>query len=169
LIEGAALNAVPDLPAAPRVVVENADQCVDEPALLHLVNACVEGGRLLLLTGRTAPARWASRLPDLSSRLRATQAIGIDPPEDDLLRALLAHHLQARQLALPESMQDWLLVRLPRSAAAVQQAVARLDQDSLARHQPITRVLARASLPDLLAPGLADDESADDGSMMDER
>jgi chromosomal replication initiation ATPase DnaA len=159
---------VPDVAAARRVVVDDADLCPDETSLLHLVNSCAEAGRLILLTGQSAPARWPARLPDLSSRLRATQAVGIDPPEEDLLRALLGQHLQARQLALPKSMQEWLLVRLPRSAAAVQQAVARLDHDSLACHQPITRALARASIPDLLSPETADDESADDGSMMDE-
>ncbi len=167
--EGKLLAAVPDLTRVERVVVDGADQCPDEHVLLHLLNSCSETSRLLLLTGISSPARWTVRLADLSSRLRATLAVAIDPPEDSLLRALLAHHLAVRQLAIPESVQDWLLTRLPRSAAALRDAVLRLDHHSLARHQPITRALARAVIPDLLALGPDDSEGCDDGSMTDER
>ncbi len=71
-------------------------------------------------------------------------------------------------------MQEWLLLRLPRSAEAVQTAVDRLDRHSLARHQPITRALARAAIPDLLTPDLlagepGEAEAYDDGSMNHDR
>ncbi len=172
--DGPHLAAMPEPARAARVVVDNAESCADEQVLLHLINTCAETGRLLLLTGRAPPARWPARLPDLSSRLRATQAAGIDPPEDELLRALLARQLAARQLAIPAAVQEWLLLRLPRSAEAVQTAVDRLDRHSLARHQPITRALARAAIPDLLTPDLlagepGEAEAYDDGSMNHDR
>ncbi|MBN8901198.1 MAG: chromosomal replication initiator DnaA, partial [Rhodospirillales bacterium] len=70
---------------------------------------------------------WTIQLPDLASRLRAVTAIEIMPPEDSLLRALLARLLADRQLAVPAALQEWLLLRLPRTPAALREAVARLD------------------------------------------
>ena len=56
----------------------------------------------------------------------------IGPAEDELLRGLLARLLAERQLAVAEPLQDWLRLRLPRSQAAIREAVARLDRAALA-------------------------------------
>ncbi len=116
-------------------------------ALLHLLNAAAEAGWPVLLGGREPPARWAVRLPDLASRLRATSAVRLGVPDDALLRALLARLLSERQLAVAAPVQEWLLQRLPRQAGAVREAVARLDRAALAAGGPVTRGLAQAVLP----------------------
>ena len=71
----------------------------DETALLHLLNAAGEAGLPILLAAPAPPSRWPVRLPDLASRLRAITAVEIGPPEDALLRTLLARLLAERQLA----------------------------------------------------------------------
>ena len=116
------LTGLPELPAA-GVALDDADAVADERALLHLLNAAGEAGVPVLLAARLPPSRWSARLPDLASRLRAITAVEIGPPEDTLLRTLLARLLADRQLRLPESVQEWLLRRLPRSAAALRDAV----------------------------------------------
>ena len=105
----------------------------------------------MLLAARGPPARWTVRLPDLASRLRAITAIEIGPPEDSLLSLLLTHLLAERQLRLPEAAQAWLLTRLPRTAAALGEAVARLDAVSLEVSREITLPLAREVLADMIA------------------
>ena len=97
-----ALHGLPELPAA-GVALDDADAVADERALLHLLNAAGEAGLPVLLAARAPPARWAARLPDLASRLRAMTAVEIGAPEDALLRALLARLLADRQLRLPEA------------------------------------------------------------------
>jgi chromosomal replication initiation ATPase DnaA len=104
----------------------------------------------VLLAARTAPARWTIRLPDLASRLRAITAVEIAPPEEELLQALLARLLADRQLRLPDPVHQWLLRRLPRTAAALADAVARLDAASLDNHRAITVPLARDVLAELV-------------------
>jgi hypothetical protein len=107
------------LPPAPQgSVVDDADCVADEAALLHLINLCAERGETLLLIGREAPARWPIRLPDLASRLRATQAVSIGAPSDALLCGLLAKFFADRQLRVEPEVQAWLLARLPRKASA---------------------------------------------------
>jgi chromosomal replication initiation ATPase DnaA len=91
-------------------------------------------------------------VPDLASRLRAITAVEIGLPEDELLRALLGRLLAERQLRLPEAVREWLVQRLPRSAAALREAVARLDAVALEQHRNITVPFAAAVLAELLAP-----------------
>ena len=117
-----------------------------EQALFHLINHAAEAGAPLLLAARAPPARWGTILPDLASRLRATQAVGVQTPSEPLLAALLAKHLGDRQLRVEPGVQAFLLSRLPRHAAAIARAVAALDAASLAGATPITRPLARQVL-----------------------
>jgi chromosomal replication initiation ATPase DnaA len=141
LIAGPALRGLPDLPLTGGVAIDDAEGA-EECALLHLLNAAAEAALPVLLAGRTAPARWPVRLPDLASRLRSVNAAGIGPAEDDLLRALLARLLSGRQLAVPPPLQEWLLLRLPRTPAAIREAAARLDRAALAAGAGVTRSLA---------------------------
>jgi chromosomal replication initiation ATPase DnaA len=153
------------MPAPPgRLAIDDAS-AAPERALLHALNAAREAGHLVLLADAAAPARWAVALPDLASRLRATTAVAIGPPEDALLRALLARLLAARQLRVAERMQDWLLARLPRTHAALIEAVAVLDAAGQSSGQPISPPLARRVLPFLAA---GEDDSSLDGAPFDE-
>jgi chromosomal replication initiation ATPase DnaA len=133
------LDGVPDSGA---LALDDADTVGSEPLLLHLLNTARDRGLLVLLAGRTPPSRWPIRLPDLSSRLRAVTSVEIRQPDDELLAALLVHLLADRQLTVTQPVQTWLLTRLPRSPAALRQAVERLDRASLAVGKAITRSLA---------------------------
>ena len=161
--QGAVLLAGPLLTEEPPegpVAVDDADAAPERP-LLHLLNAAGEARLPVLLAGRAAPARWNPALPDLASRLRAITAVRIGPAEDELLRDLLARLLAERQLTVAESLQDWLLLHLPRSQGAIREAVARLDHAALAAGGGITRSLAQevaASLDRELSSRLPEDE-----------
>lgn len=161
LLAGQTLQHLDDVPQTGALALDDADTVADERVLLHLLNTARDRGLSVLLTGRPPPARWPVRLPDLSSRLRAITSVEIQPPSDDLLRALLMRMLADRQLKVAEMVQDWLLLRLPRSPGALREAVARLDRESMARRQPITRSFA-ARVLDMEELAVAD---ADEVSM----
>jgi chromosomal replication initiation ATPase DnaA len=150
VLRGPALRGLPEVPAgAPGLALDDADLAAEEAALFHLINLCAEGGLRLLLAGREPPARWPVALPDLRSRLRGTAAVGVRPAGEALLSALLAKHFADRQLRVDPALRDWLLARLPREAAAVAEAAARLDRAALAAGGRLTRALARAALAEL--------------------
>ena len=143
-----------DAPPAGPLAIDDADAVAsDERRLLHLLNTAAEAGRPVLLAARTPPARWPVALPDLASRLRATAAVEIAPADDTLLADLLKRLLVARQLAVPEALQSWLLLRLPRTPAAIREAAARLDRASLAAGGAVTRPIAAAVLEEMTEPG----------------
>jgi chromosomal replication initiation ATPase DnaA len=160
VLEGPRLHVgLRGLPEPAPTVLDDADCLADEETLFHLINACAAQSLPLLLAGRLPPARWPVALPDLASRLRATAAVGISEPSDTLQAALLARHFAERQLRVPDSVQEWLLARLPREAAAIAAAAARLDHAALAAGGAVTRALARAALADLPGFGPFDDVS----------
>jgi chromosomal replication initiation ATPase DnaA len=151
LWSGTALAGLPELPAA-GIALDDADAVADETAFLHLLNTAGEARLPILLASPAPPARWPVGLPDLASRLRAITAVEIGPPEDTLLRTLLARLLAERQLRLPEAVQEWLVRRLPRRASTLGEAVGRLDAASLEQRRDITVRFAAVALADLLAP-----------------
>lgn len=141
-LQGRELSDLPEIPPSGAIALDDGEAVRDEALLLHLLNRARDGSLPVLLATRTPPARWTVRLPDLASRLRAVTAVSIDPPEEPLLRALLVRLLLDRQLRADPSVVDWLLLRLPRSAAALREAAARLDRLSLAARRRIDRRIA---------------------------
>jgi chromosomal replication initiation ATPase DnaA len=149
IYQGADVKGLPASPSGP-VAIDDADNVPDEIALFHLLNAAAEAGHPVLLTSRLPPARQGRTLNDLASRLRASLAVEITPPDDELLSALLFRLAAARQLRLPPALAEFLLQRLPRTPAALQEAIARLDRAALASGGRVTRQLAVQALDDLL-------------------
>ncbi|NHB75170.1 chromosomal replication initiator DnaA [Rhodobacter calidifons] len=128
--------------AGHNLVVEDADRIGPaEAQLFHLHNLATSGAALLL-TARTPPRDWGLGLPDLLSRMQATQIARLEAPDDALLSAVLVKLFADRQIAVPASLISYLVSRMPRSIGAARSLVAALDARALALGRPITRALA---------------------------
>jgi chromosomal replication initiation ATPase DnaA len=114
----------------------------DERALFHLINLSREEQAFVLVTGREPPGNFGVSIRDLASRLRAIPSVTLQPPADALLRLVMVKLAADRQIALDETVVNYVANRIERSFAAVRAAVARLDEESLRRHRPVTRALA---------------------------
>ncbi len=114
----------------------------DERALFHLINLSREEQAFVLVTGREPPGNFGVSIRDLASRLRAIPSVALQPPADALLRLVMVKLAADRQIALDETVVNYVANRIERSFAAVRAAVARLDEESLRRHRPVTRALA---------------------------
>jgi len=133
--------------AARGEAIDDADR-LGEEALFHRWNrAQLEERPLLLVSGR-APGAWAIALPDLASRIGAALLLEIGLPDDAMVAALVEEHAERRGLVFGEGALAWLLPRLERSHAAVEQVVAAADRLSLERGQPVTISLLRDALVD---------------------
>jgi chromosomal replication initiation ATPase DnaA len=135
-----------DLPAAfatgALVVEDLAPDGLDERALFHLLNLAREQEAYVLLTARSAPSGFPVGIRDLASRLRAVPSVVLAPPDDLLLRALIVKLAADRQLAVDEALVNYLANRIERSFEAAHAAVARLDEEAMRQHRPVTRALA---------------------------
>ena len=137
------LTAAVDRP----VLWEDAERDLDEEALFHLINMAPTAGGLLL-TGRTPPAGWPARLPDLRSRLNAMPVALLSEPDDAVLTGVLVKLFRERNIRPPEDLLPYLLRRIERSVPKAREMVERLDDEASALHRPVTRALAREILED---------------------
>lgn len=143
--------------------LDDGEQPELERRLLHLHNVLRERGGHLLLTARTPPGRWPLSLPDLRSRLRAAPVAELQPPDDELLQALLVKQFADRQQQVPPRVVGFLWPRMERSFEAVARLVDALDKAALESKSGLTLQLARRVLAELeeRAP---ESEEAQDGS-----
>lgn len=124
------------------ILLEDAERVADEKGLFHLFNLVQESRATMLMTAKAEPELWGVRLPDLRSRLRRAPVAHIEPPTDDLVRAVLVKLFDDRQLAVEANVIDYLALRIDRSLDAAREIVAALDAEGLARGRAIGRGLA---------------------------
>ncbi len=142
-----AVSAQELLPETPVVLEIPAEfDAESEEALFHLHNHLVAHRLPFLMLARIPPAQWPLNLPDLKSRMEATDIVRIDPPDDALLSAVLVKLFADRQLAVSPAVIDWLVRNMERSFAEAQRIVAALDAAALEEGRAVTRPLAKRVL-----------------------
>jgi len=134
-------SALEQLPQAENLILDGIR--LPEEHLFHLINHVRAERTSLLLLDREPPARWPVRLPDLASRLAGIPAVGVLPPDDALLGAVLAKHFADRQVEVGPEVIAYLVKQIERSFAAAEIMARRLDREALARRAPISIRLAR--------------------------
>jgi chromosomal replication initiation ATPase DnaA len=134
-----------------RPVLLDIAQDADDETLFHLINLAQADGGALLLVSRPSPRFWKVKVPDLRSRLDSIRVTAMEEPDDVVLAAILRARFAERSITPTDELIDYLVHRIDRSAAAVEDVVARLDE----QHRPVTRALARQVLD---AVGAEDDE-----------
>jgi chromosomal replication initiation ATPase DnaA len=128
-----------DLAETQAIAIEDADQIAGahtaQEALFHLHNACAQRNVALLVTARSAPARWGLSLPDLDSRMQQAGQLTLAAPDDQLIAAVLVKLAADRQMALTPALLGYILPRIERSLARARDFIARLDAEALADKQ----------------------------------
>ena len=134
-------------------VIDDAEHVAEE-ALFHAWNRAQDERRPLLLIVRALPPAWQVALPDLRSRLAASPAATIAPPDDALIAALFEHGFARRRVDARADLIAWLTARVERSHASVIETIDRLDRAALAGRRRLSIPLARETLTD--APAFTD-------------
>jgi hypothetical protein len=125
--------------------VDNAET-QDEERLFHAWNAAQSDRKPLLLAADEPPARWKIKLPDLRSRLLASQHVSIEEPDSALMTALVEKLINSRGLEARPEVVRYVVPRIERSYVAVGRLVDALDEAALARRRPITLAVAKEAL-----------------------
>ncbi|MCF6217009.1 MAG: DnaA/Hda family protein [Emcibacter sp.] len=132
------------------LIIEAVDHIVGrtdmQAPLFHLYNWQKENEGSLLMTATQHPKCWPVTLPDLRSRLLASMAIEIGPPDDELLTAIIVKQFMDRQINVPMDVIAYLLPRIERSFEAARNIVRKIDKLSLSRKRKITIPLVRGLL-----------------------
>ncbi|URW76829.1 chromosomal replication initiator DnaA [Sphingomonas donggukensis] len=113
-------------------MIDDADR-VAEAEVFHAWNRAQADRRPLLLVADAPPPEWAIRLPDLRSRINASQLLTLYPPDDTLVRDLLVYLFERRDLDVRPDLIAWLHKRVERTHLAVLRIVDRLEEVADAR------------------------------------
>ena len=127
-------------------VFDTAGGIDDETRVFHAWNAAQAGGAGLLLIARTPPAAWEISLPDLRSRLLAASIAEIGAPDEALLAEVVAKRFRDRGLLVTPSVINYMVMRIERSFAAVEAAIAAVDAAAMAGGRAVTVPLVREAL-----------------------
>jgi chromosomal replication initiation ATPase DnaA len=131
------------------VVIENVDLSLPNPArdaaIIDLMESATAATPVLLI-GREPPSAWQTLLPDLRSRFQALLSFCLWEPDEPLLRKLVRKLLGDRQLTVPETTIDQMLLKLERSPAAIREFIARVDAKALAESRAVNAALVRELL-----------------------
>lgn len=117
-----------------------------EQKLFHLYNAMNAGKYSLLLTSHIAPAKLDFSLRDLASRLRASSAVEIRQPDDDLFCYVLAKQLHDQGFIVPEKVAKYAVERMERAWPVMDKLVEVLAKRATAEKKGITLPLVRDAL-----------------------
>lgn len=131
------------------LVIENVDSSAATPSRDAALFALLEGASRenpVLLTGHEPPAMWPVTLPDLSSRFSAALSFPLWAPDEALLSALAQKLFTDRQLNVPDSVIQRMILSLERSPAALREFVALADSKALAEGRAVTLALVRELL-----------------------
>lgn len=125
---------------APKIVLENVDEEVDEEALFHFFNYTKQKGIGVVMTARRMPK---FHLADLASRMALVPKIPIQAPDDDLMYAVLARGFEERGIKVEPAVLEYIVKRVERSFPAVQGLIEAADELSLAYGRAITIPMIR--------------------------
>lgn len=149
-------DLVAGLSAGGAYLLDDADQVEGGAALFHLINFVNQTSGWLLMTGREAPPRWQTSVPDLHSRLTAVPGAALDAPDDALIARVLLKLFADRQLKLPEALIGYLAPRLERSFAEAERIVVLIDELALQQKRNISVEIGAQALRQLEAERSAD-------------
>ncbi len=118
------------------IFVDDLDQ-KDEADVFHMWNSAQQSGQPILLSFSAGCSFDDIELPDLKSRLKASQNIIIAPPDEEMVTALFLKLCYQSGLSVTERMADFVTMRCQRSYDGIMWLVEALNVWALANQKPI--------------------------------
>jgi chromosomal replication initiation ATPase DnaA len=137
------------LASSKNLVADDGDTGFGEEALFHIYNDLALRDGHMLITAERTPKDWPVKLADLASRLKASPAVEIGLPDDDLIKSVIVKLFSDRQIRVETGVIDYVVKRMERSLDAARQFVDAADKTALVEKKGITLPIARHVLKEL--------------------
>jgi chromosomal replication initiator protein len=128
-----------------------ADKARTEEELFHTFNELHAAGRQLVMTSDRSPAELDSLTDRLGERFGSGLVVGIDPPDHDVRRAILAKRARLDDVDASHDLVEEIAGRVTTSVRALEAALIQVVAYASLRGEPPTPEIARKLL-DKLAP-----------------
>ena len=139
-------NTVQDFKIKQALVIEDLDENISENLLYTILNIVEQESKYLLITSLKPLNKFNFKLPDLISRIRNCLAIKLNPPDDDLVYALLIKNLSDRQISIDKKLIEYIIKRIDRSYEKIFLFIHKIDNISLQKGKPINLINIKEAL-----------------------
>ena len=119
------------------LIIENFKNNIDEELLYSILNQSKQLDNFLLINSRISIKDYDLKLIDLKSRLNSFVFIGIDLPNDDLLRVVITKSLSDKQIRISPKLSDYIINNVERSYEKMFKFIKDLDELSLSTGKSI--------------------------------
>ena len=119
------------------LIIENFKNNIDEDLLYSILNQSKQLDNFLLINSRISIKNYDLKLIDLKSRLNSFVFIGIDLPDDDLLRVVVTKSLSDKQISISPKLSNYIINNVERSYEKMFKFIKDLDELSLSTGKSI--------------------------------
>ena len=119
------------------LIIENFKNNIDENLLYSILNQSKQLDNFLLINSRISIKNYDLKLVDLKSRLNSFVFIGIDLPNDDLLKVMITKSLSDKQISISPKLSDYIINNVERSYEKMIKFIKDLDELSLSTGKSI--------------------------------
>ena len=119
------------------LIIENFKNNIDEDILYSILNQSKQLDNFLLINSRISIKNYELKLLDLKSRLNSFVFIGIDLPNDNLLRVVITKSLSDKQIRIGPKLLDYIINNIERSYEKMFKFIKDLDELSLSTGKSI--------------------------------
>ena len=119
------------------IIIDGFSNTFDEKLTYSILNLVDQDSKYLLINSETPLAEINFKLPDLASRSKNVLHAKIDPPDDDLIFAIILKNFSDRQIKLEKKIIEFIINRIDRSYGKISEFIYKIDELSLKKKKPI--------------------------------
>ena len=119
------------------IIVDGFSNRIDENLTYSIFNLVDQDSKYLLINSETPLGEINFKLPDFVSRSRNLLHSKINPPNDELIFAIILKNFSDRQIKLEKKIIEFIINRIDRSYSKISEFIYKVDELSLKKKKPI--------------------------------
>ena len=119
------------------IIVDGFSNNIDEKLTYSILNLVDQDNKYFLINSESPLGEINFELPDLASRSKNLLHAKIEPPNDDLIFAIILKNFSDRQIKLEKRIIEFIINRIDRSYRKISEFIYKIDELSLKKKKPI--------------------------------
>ena len=119
------------------IIIDEFSNKIEENLIYSIFNLVDLDSKYLLINTETPLSEIKFKLPDLVSRSKNSLQAKIEPPDDELIFALILKNFSDRQIKLEKQIIEFIVNRIDRSYSKISEFIYKVDELSLKKKKPI--------------------------------
>ena len=119
------------------IIIDDFSNNLEENLVYAIFNLVDQDSKYLLINSETPLSKLNFKLPDLISRSKNVLLAEINPPDDELIFAIILKNFSDRQIRLEKKIIEFIINRIDRSYSKIYEFIYKVDELSLKKKKPI--------------------------------